>query len=263
MTALTDREKSRQGSRIPITVVIALVILGVMVFAAVAGRLISPYDPYTQDLLRGVTGSDRTHWLGTDDMGRDVLSRLIDGTGRSVLGPLCVAMGTVIAGASAGLVAGYNGGALDNVLNRFADLVYALPALLVAIVLLGILGGSYWLTVAILVFLSVPSAIRIVGSVTRVQVRLPYIDSAKTLGLTDSRIMIRHVLPNIAPTVLPKQKRVHAAHTTSIPPAGEPGRCPRGSARRRRPAPQHPQPWHHAIQPRMPGRSPLPPLRRG
>ena len=202
MTALTDREKSRQGSRIPITVVIALVILGVMVFAAVAGRLISPYDPYTQDLLRGVTGSDRTHWLGTDDMGRDVLSRLIDGTGRSVLGPLCVAMGTVIAGASAGLVAGYNGGALDNVLNRFADLVYALPALLVAIMLLGILGGSYWLTVAILVFLSVPSAIRIVGSVTRVQVRLPYIDSAKTLGLTDSRIMIRHVLPNIAPTVL-------------------------------------------------------------
>ncbi|MFF1946287.1 ABC transporter permease [Rhodococcus qingshengii] len=202
MFTLTTIKKHAVGTKVPPTVAVALVILCTVMLWAAVGPILSPHDPSTQDLLRGVTTPDSAHWLGTDEMGRDVFSRLIDGTRRSVFGPLCVAIGTLVIGASLGLVAGYRGGVLDGILNRFADLVYALPALLIAIALLGILGGSYWLTVAILVFLSIPSAIRIVGSVSRVQVHLPYIDSAKTLGLSDSRIMIRHVLPNVAPTVL-------------------------------------------------------------
>jgi len=101
-----------------------------------------------------------------------------------------------------GLIAGYRGGVIDSLLNRFADLIYALPALLVAVVVVGVVGGGYWVAVLVLIVLSLPGEIRLCRSATSVQARLPYVDAAHTLGVSAPRIMFRHILPNIMPTVV-------------------------------------------------------------
>lgn len=131
-----------------------------------------------------------------------MLSQVIVGARTALAGPLVVALGTVIVGAALGMLAGYRGGWIDTLLNRLADLMYALPGLLVIIVLIGVLGGGYWFAVLVLTVLSLPSEIRLCRSATLAQARLPYIDAARTLGLPPARIMARHVLPNIMPTVI-------------------------------------------------------------
>lgn len=184
-----------------LTVGAAAIVLAVVVMVFL-GRWITPHNPDVQNLAFGARGPGGGHWLGTDSLGRDVLSRLIVGAEPALLGPVCVAIGATAIGSSLGLLAGYSGGVADAVLNRYADLVYALPALLVSVVLVGVLNGGYWMAVAILVFLSTPSQLRIARSATMVQVRLPYVDAARTLGISGIRTMTRHILPNITPTVV-------------------------------------------------------------
>lgn len=187
---------------IPVLTSIALLVVLLLLVLVFFGRWITPHDPEAQTLVLGAHGPGKGHWLGTDALGRDVLSRVIVGAEPALLGPVCVALGATAVGSSLGLLAGYRGGIVDALLNRYADLVYALPALLVAIVLVGVLRGGYWMAAAILIFLSTPSQIRVARSVTMVQVRLPYVDAARTLGLSGARTMLRHILPNIMPTVL-------------------------------------------------------------
>ena len=181
---------------------VAIALLAVVAVVAVVGQWLTPQDPRAQDLLMGVTGPGADHWLGTDDLGRDIFSRLISGTGSALLGPACVAIGTTIIGATLGLCAGYFSGRVDAAISRVADLLYALPSLLVAIVVVGLISGSYWLTVGVLIVLTFPSAVRVCRSATLAQARMPYVDAARTLGLPDAVVMARHILPNIAPTVL-------------------------------------------------------------
>lgn len=188
--------------RPPLLVMFSMAILVATAALAVFGRWLTPKEPRTQDLLLGATPPGSEHWLGTDELGRDIFSRLIDGTGSSLLGPACVALGTTAIGVTLGLVAAYYSGRVDALVSRVADLLYALPSLLIAIVVVGLISGSYWLTVAVLVVLMFPSAIRVCRSAALAQARLPYVDAARTLGLSDRVIMGRHILPNIAPTVL-------------------------------------------------------------
>lgn len=197
---MTHRRKTRR--RPPILVLLAIVLLAVVAVVAVVGQWLAPQDPQAQDLLMGVTAPGADHWLGTDDLGRDIFSRLITGSGSALLGPACVAIGTTIIGVTLGLCAGYFSGRVDAFISRIADLLYALPSLLVAIVVVGLVSGSYWLTVGVLIVLTFPSAVRVCRSATLAQARMPYVDAARTLGLPDAVVMARHILPNIAPTVL-------------------------------------------------------------
>jgi peptide/nickel transport system permease protein len=193
---------ARSRARVPVLVIIAgVVALGIAVLAVFGGWL-TPYDPTAQNLLLGATGPGNGHWLGTDDLGRDIASLVIAGTRIAVVGPLVVAFATVAVGAALGILAGFRGGLADVLTNRFADLMYALPALLVIVVVVGVVGGGYWLAVLVVTLLSVPGEIRLCRSATMVQARLPYVEAARTLGLPASRIMFRHILPNIAPTVI-------------------------------------------------------------
>jgi peptide/nickel transport system permease protein len=139
----------------------------------------------------------RAHWLGTDDLGRDVLSRTIAGARTAVLGPLLIALGAMLIGNIFGLLAGYHGGFVDAVIMRVADLVYALPALLVAIVVVGVLGGGYYRAVALLVFLYCPFDTRLVRAATLEQRSRPYVEAARTLGLRRTRIIFVHIWPNV------------------------------------------------------------------
>ena len=199
---LTTSSVGSADKRPSALVVSSVVLLGMIAVIAVVGRWIAPHDADDQDPLFGVTAPSSTHWLGTDELGRDILSRLMAGAANALIGPACVAVGTTLIAMTLGLMAGYYGGRIDGLISRVADLMYSLPSLLIAIVMVGLVSGSYWLTVAVLIFLMFPSGVRVCRSASLVQARLPYVDAARTLGLSDAAVMGRHILPNIAPTVL-------------------------------------------------------------
>jgi peptide/nickel transport system permease protein len=185
----------------PLVVAALLVVLAVAV-AAAFGRQIAPYDPSAQDLTVGLSGPSPDHWLGTDDLGRDILSRTIVGARTAVLGPLLVALGAMVLGNLLGLTAGYRGGISDTIIGRYADLVYALPAMLVAIVVVGVVGGGYFVAVALLVILYSPVDTRLVRGATLAQRSLPYVEAARVTGVPPRRIIFAHIWPNILPVAV-------------------------------------------------------------
>jgi peptide/nickel transport system permease protein len=176
------------------------IVIGVMVLAAF-GEWIAP-DPSAQDLATGVAGPSAAHWLGTDDLGRDVLARLIVGARTAVLGPVLITLGSALIGTLLGLLAGYVGGLSDSVILRWADLMFALPGQLVAIVVVGVLGGGYFLAVAILIVLSSPYDTRLIRAATLEQRPRAYIEAARVLGLPGRRVAMAHLLPNLVPLII-------------------------------------------------------------
>jgi peptide/nickel transport system permease protein len=188
--------------RPPLSVAVCLVVLAVVVACALTGTLLAPQDPSAQDLRAGLQGPSAGHLLGTDDAGRDILSRVVAGARAAVVGPLLVALGAAVVGSLLGLSAGYRGGWADALVMRGVELLYALPFLLVAIVVVGVLGGGYFVAVLTLVILISPYDVRIVRGAALAQRSLPYVDAARTLGLPPRRIMLRHLWPNVAPLVV-------------------------------------------------------------
>ena len=131
---------------------------------------------------------------------------MIVGARSAVVGALVVAVGAMLIGNVLGLIAGYHGGTLDSTIMRGADLVYALPGLLVAIVIVGVVGGGYYLAVALLVFLYCPFDTRLVRAATLEQRQRSYVEAARTLGLSRSRIMFLHICPNVLPVAIATQR---------------------------------------------------------
>jgi peptide/nickel transport system permease protein len=192
----------RRRRRVSIPIVLAFLLLAGVVFLAVFGAVIAPIDPGAQDLNAAQLGPTSHFWLGTDALGRDIFSRVLAGARTAMIGPIVVALGAMLIGNSFGLWAGYRGGAADTVVMRSVDLMYALPPLLVAIVVGGIVGGGYWVAVAILVVLFAPYDARLIRGATLEQRDRPYVEAARTLGLSSRRIMVRHVWPNLLPLVV-------------------------------------------------------------
>jgi peptide/nickel transport system permease protein len=116
-----------------------------------------------------------------------------------VVGPIIIAAGAFVVGNTLGLVAGYYGGTVDSVIMRIVDLVWALPALLITIVIVGVGGAGYYVAVAVLLLFTVPGDARIIRGATLEQRTRPYVEAARTLGLSRLRIMTRHVWPNVIP----------------------------------------------------------------
>jgi peptide/nickel transport system permease protein len=181
---------------------LAFVLLAGVGFLAVFGYVVAPVDPHAQDLDASLVGPGGRFWLGTDDLGRDIFSRTLVGARTALVGPILIALGAALIGNVLGLVAGYRGGLADTIVMRTVDLMYALPALLVAVVVGGVLGGGYWIAVAILVVLFSPYDARLVRGATLEQRPLPYVEAARTLGLSQPRIMLRHIWPNLLPLVV-------------------------------------------------------------
>jgi peptide/nickel transport system permease protein len=178
---------------------VSFVLLVVML--AVFGPLIAP-SPNAQDLGSGISGPSTAHPLGTDDLGRDVLARTINGARTAVVGPVLIALGATAIGSVLGLVSGYLGRWLDATIMRWVDVMYALPGLLVAIVVIGVLGGGYLLAVALLIVLSAPYDTRIVRGATLEQRSRPYVEAGRVLGFGKARLMARHIWPNVMPVEL-------------------------------------------------------------
>lgn len=197
-----QRAEAARGRRVPITVAVAFVLLGILVVFAIFGSAIAPHDPDEQRLLVSDTPPSAEFWAGTDQLGRDVLSRSIVGARTALVGAIVVSIGAFAIATVLGLTSGYLGGATDAVVMRGADLMLALPGLLIAIVVVGVIGGGFWIAVAVLIVLFAAPDTRIVRSAVLEQRPLPYIEAARTLGVSKTRVMYRHILPNIAPIIL-------------------------------------------------------------
>jgi peptide/nickel transport system permease protein len=182
-------------------VAMALVVTVVAVLSALFAALVFAHATQ-QNLITGITRPGAGHPLGTDELGRDVLQLLATGARTAVLGALAVAIGSMMIGNLIGLPAGYLGGWTDSLAMRWADLMFSLPALLVAIVVTGILGGGFGLAVVVLIVLFSPGDTRVVRGVVLEQRNRPYVEAARLSDLSAARIMIRHIWPNIAPVAL-------------------------------------------------------------
>jgi peptide/nickel transport system permease protein len=199
---LVPATSRRRGRRLSFGIALALGFLVAVTILAVFGAQLAPIDPRAQNLNAALSGPTRDFWFGTDSLGRDIFSRTLAGARTAFVGPILVASGAMLIGNVFGLLAGYRGGWVDTVVMRGVDLMYALPPLLVAIVIGGVVGGGYWVAVAILVVLFSPYDARLIRGATLQQRNLPYVEAARTLGLSSGRIMARHVWPNLLPLVV-------------------------------------------------------------
>lgn len=180
----------------------ALVLVTAQVLAAAAASLVSPYDPLAQDILARLSGPSPTHWLGTDQFGRDVLSRIIHGY-RASLAVSVVAVGLALAaGGTLGLVAAYYGGWTDRILMRLMDVLFAFPVLLLAIGVVAVLGSTASSAAIAIAVVYTPIFARVLRGPALVVCGSEYVTGARAIGASDLRILSRHVLPNLASVIL-------------------------------------------------------------
>jgi len=185
----------------PISIGLAAVILGAVALVAVFPGL-APHNPGTIDSTSSLAGPSGSHLLGTDQLGRDVFSRVIAGARTAVLGPLILTIATTTIATVLALVAGYFKGWADVVISRAVDVVYSVPATVVAIVIVGVTGGGWWLALSVLTVFSLPVNVRFLRAAVLSRAELPYIEAARTSGLSEWRIVLRHLLPAISPFVV-------------------------------------------------------------
>lgn len=192
-------------------IVLCVFLLGAVSMMAAFGSLLTLTDPARQNLQATLAGPSWSHPLGTDALGRDVFSRLIVGARSALVGPLVITVGSMLIGNVLGLVAGYRGGKIESFVMRWVDLMYALPGLLVIIVVAGAFGGGYWLAVGLLIVLTAPFDTRVVRAATLEQAPLPYVEAARTVGVPDRKIMLLHIWPNISATAVANSFLILAA----------------------------------------------------
>lgn len=188
--------------QLPALVWVALGVIVCVVLAALFSEQFAPMSPTAQDLILRSKPPSGEHLLGTDQLGRDILARLIFGARTALIGPLLVAMGGFTIGTILGLTAGYVGGAADSLIMRWVDLMFALPGLLVTLVIVGIVGGGYPLAVALLIIYFSPADTRIVRAEALRQRVLPYVEALRTLGISRRQIIFRHIIVNVMPIVV-------------------------------------------------------------
>ncbi len=157
---------------------------------------ITPYDPDMQDFMSIMASPSLQHWLGTDDLGRDVLSRLMAGAGPSMLASLLAVGIGAGAGVPVGLVAGYAGGVVDTCINRVLDAFLSFPGIILAIGIAGVLGPSLTNGMIAVGVLMAPSFARLARATTLVMKQELYVEAARAFGATPARIVLRHILPN-------------------------------------------------------------------
>ncbi len=181
---------------------IGLVIVVFFAVAAILAPLLAPHDPSTVNATGKLLGSSRAHPLGTDELGRDTLSRLLFGA-RWSLGAAAVASFLVmVIGVAVGTVAGYYGGWVDTLLMRVVDVLLAFPSLILYLAIVGTLGVGLRNVMIALVSISWVSYARVVRGLVMALREREYVRASKALGAPDRRLMWRHILPNVVPPVV-------------------------------------------------------------
>jgi len=179
-----------------------LVIVLITVFAAVAGPFLSPYDSAAQELARRLEAPSAAHPLGLDELGRDILARLLEGARISLLVGLAVVSVSSTVGMLFGSIAGYFGGRIDDVISRVIDVLMAFPGILLAIALVAVLGPSLTNVVLALSVIGWVGYARLVrGQALRAR-EFEFVQAARASGAGSARIVFRHILPTALPSVV-------------------------------------------------------------
>lgn len=173
-----------------------------LVVVAVVGRWIAPYDPELINVLAASQGPSGAHLLGTDSLGRDILSRLLAGARLSFAGPGLIMLLSITLGTTLGVIAAWFGGWVDTLLAKTLNVMFAVPGILVAIIAAAVFGAGFWAPVLALALVYIPYVARIVRSAAVTQCNMAYIETCKLAGMSTWRICALHVLPNISPLIL-------------------------------------------------------------
>ncbi|MEV6250780.1 ABC transporter permease [Streptomyces sp. NPDC051742] len=180
---------------------VSVAVLAALILVALLAPVLAPYDPEALDLASSLVGTGADHLLGTDQSGRDVLSRLLHGARTGLLGPLLVVTVSTLLGTLIGVVAAWRGGWADTVLSRSMDTVFAIPGLLLAILLVTVVGSGMTAPVIAMAVAYTPYVGRLVRGIARQEKARPYIEAYRVQGWSGWTVCVRHLLPNIAPTV--------------------------------------------------------------
>ena len=182
--------------------------IGLIAMAALFAPLIAPHDPLAQDLMMErlppffMAGSEPGYWLGTDSLGRDVLSRIIYGARIALFVSLIAATTTGIFGSALGLIAGYYGGWADRVISRLVDIWMAFPPVLFAVLLVAVMGTGLGSVIAAIALIDWTRFARVIRAETMVQARMDYVDSARIGGARRAATLVSEILPNVMPSII-------------------------------------------------------------
>jgi peptide/nickel transport system permease protein len=176
-------------------------VVGLAVLAAVIGPWLVPYDPSAQELALRLEGPSRLHWLGLDELGRDILARVMSGARISLFVGLVVVSVSASIGAAMGALAGYYGGIIDEAISRVIDILLAFPGLLLAIALVAVLGPSLTNVVLALSLIGWIGYARVARAQVLQAREFEYVVAARAIGAATPRILIRHVLPAALPAL--------------------------------------------------------------
>lgn len=181
---------------------LGLIIILILIFVALFGKFLMPYDPYTGELSQSLQSPSAAHFFGTDEQGRDIFSRVIDGTAVSLrVGVIAVAISLSI-GTFFGAVCGYFGGKIDIILMRIMDIILAFPSMLLAIAFMSALGKGIDKAVIAISIVTIPEYARIVRGCVLSLKESEYVEAAKVIGNNDFTIIFKHILPNILSPII-------------------------------------------------------------
>jgi len=207
----SESKAFRQLKRNKLAIAGIFFIIALFILAAFA-PLIAPYSPFETDFFRTLEGPSAEHWLGTDDLGRDVFSRLLDGARISItIGFISVAIGLIV-GVPVGAISGYYGGKIDMFVQRLVDIMMAFPGMLLAIIIVAIMGVGLVNAMIAVGIVSIPTYIRLVrGSVLSIKNR-EFVQAAKAIGVRESVIIFKHILPHcLAPIIVQSSLQIGVA----------------------------------------------------
>jgi oligopeptide transport system permease protein len=182
--------------------VAGIIILALLIAAALLAPVLTPYSYEQQDLVLGATPPSASHLLGTDDLGRDLLTRMLYGGRVSLAVGLCATLVSLLIGVTYGAISGYAGGRTDDIMMRIVDILYALPFTVFVIILMVVFGRNLMLlfiAIGAVEWLTMARIVR--GQVLAIK-QQPFIKAAAVLGFSHARIIARHIIPNVVGPVI-------------------------------------------------------------
>jgi len=180
----------------------AVVFVAIQLILAIAAPLIAPYDPMAQSVARRLRGPTELNWLGTDQLGRDVFTRILYGYRTSLIACLMAVGIALFAGGALGLVAAFYRGWLDRIIMRVMDVLFAFPVMLLAIGIIAVLGPHTYSAAAAIAVVYTPIFARLLRGPALVLCESEYVAGARAIGASDARIIFLHILPNLASVIL-------------------------------------------------------------
>lgn len=184
------------GSRSPMIDRVAVVLVGLLLLLAVVGPFLAPYDAYRVDAANALLAPSSAHWLGTDDVGRDVLSRILAGAPATLLSGVVVVVVATLIGVIVASIAALSPRWLDEIIMRACEIFMSIPSLVLALGLAAALGPSLTSIIVSMTAALWPSTARLVRNILRETMTAAYVESARVLGVSKFRLMARHALPN-------------------------------------------------------------------